>query len=254
VLKWRVMSEHPHDSSAAPAGGAAFRTTDWSMVLAAADAQSAAAEESLARLCGTYWYPIYAFIRRRGTAPAEAEDLTQDFFLHLLEKEILNGVRREKGKFRCFLLATVKNLLANDWHRKQSVKRGGRCTFIAWEESAERRYQQEPFHDQTPDRIFDQTWASVLLGAVWDKLKVEYSAGGRGLLFSTIGSAISGEKAESYAQLASRLGMTETAVAMAVWRLRKRYGELLRAEVSNTVSSPEEVENEIRCLLRSQVN
>ena len=245
-----MAAENSHDSSTKPGEPRDFRTTDWHMVLSVGAPQSPAAEQALERLCRLYWYPIYAFIRRRGYDPHEAQDLTQDFFAHLLENNSLTSVDPAKGKFRSFLLVSLKNLLANDWNRKQALKRGGKCAFLSWDEaSVESRYQQELSHDLTPEKIFDQTWVSVVLAEVWNKLRMEYAAERRGGLFDAIEGCLCGEKAGSYAEVGSRLSMTEGAVKMAVLRLRKRYRELLLAETANTVCTPDGIEGEIRSLL-----
>jgi len=228
-----------------------FRTTHWSIVLAARnEGFPQAAQEALARLCHIYWYPIYAFVRRRGYDPHEAQDLTQDFFVHVLEDEILKSVDPVKGKFRSFLLVSAKNFLAKAWNRQQAAKRGGRFIFVSWDaESAESSYQQEPFHDLTPEKIFEQTWAAVLLNEVRKKLSLEYAAEGKGGLFEAVEGCLAGEKAGPYAEMTSRLGMTEGAIKMAVLRLRQRYRELLRSEVAHSVGRPDEVEEELRDLL-----
>ena len=228
-----------------------FRTTHWSIVLAAGnEGCPQAAQEALARLCRIYWYPIYAFIRRRGYDPHEAQDLTQDFFVHVLEDEILKSVDPVKGKFRSFLLVSVKNFLAKAWNRQQAAKRGGRFIFVSWDaESAESCYQQEPSHDLTPEKIFEQTWAAVLLNEVRKKLSLEYAAEGRGGLFEAVEGCLAGERAGPYAEMVSRLGMKEGAIKMAVLRMRKRYRELLRSEVAHSVGRPDEVEEELRDLL-----
>ncbi len=228
-----------------------FRTTHWSIVLAARnEGCPQAAHEALARLCRIYWYPIYAFIRRRGYDPHEAQDLTQDFFVHVLEDEILKSVDPVKGKFRSFLLVSVKNFLAKAWNRQQAAKRGGRFIFVSWDaESAENCYQLEPSHDLTPEKIFEQTWAAVLLNEVRKKLSLEYAAEGKGGLFEAVEGCLAGEKAGPYAEMGSRLGMKEGAIKMAVLRMRKRYRELLRSEVAHSVGRPDEVEEELRDLL-----
>ncbi len=228
-----------------------FRTTHWSIVLAARnEGCPQAAHEALARLCRIYWYPIYALIRRRGYDPHEAQDLTQDFFVHVLEDEILKSVDPVKGKFRSFLLVSVKNFLAKAWNRQQAAKRGGRFIFVSWDaESAENCYQLEPSHDLTPEKIFEQTWAAVLLNEVRKKLSLEYAAEGKGGLFEAVEGCLAGEKAGPYAEMGSRLGMKEGAIKMAVLRMRKRYRELLRSEVAHSVGRPDEVEEERRDLL-----
>ncbi len=172
----------PEPTGAFISGTPDFPSTHWSIVLAARNQGCPqAAEEALARLCRIYWYPIYAFIRRCGNDPHESQDLTQDFFVHVLEDEILKSVDPVKGKFRSFLLVSVRNFVAKAWNRKQAAKRGGRFIFVSWDAvSAESCYQQEPSHDLTPERIFEQTWATVLLNEVRKKLSLEYAADGKG--------------------------------------------------------------------------
>ena len=232
-------------------GSPEFPTTHWSIVLAARhQGCPQGAQEALARLCRIYWYPIYAFIRRRGYDPHEAQDLAQDFFVHVLEDEILKSVDPVKGKFRSFLLVSVRNFLAKAWNRQQAAKRGGRFIFLSWDaEFAESCYQQEPSHDLTPEKIFEQTWAAVLLNEVRKKLSLEYAAEGKEGLFEAVEGCLAGEKAGPYAEMASRLGMTEGAIKMAVLRMRKRYRELLRSEVAHSVGRPDEVEEELRELV-----
>lgn len=243
--------ENPHESDATPGAPGDFRTTHWSVVLCAGGKQSTAVEAALAKLCRTYWYPLYAFVRRRGYTPQDAEDLTQDFFAHLLEKKILQVVDQQKGKFRSFLLASVKNFLANDWNRKHAAKRGGKHTIISRDdEAAESRYLREPTHPSAPESIFDKSWALVLLEQVQSSLKQEYLQAGKPQLYESLQIYLSGDKAEaSYAELGAKLRMTEAAVKMAALRLRGRYRELLRKEIANTVAGPEGVEEEIRHLL-----
>jgi|ERR1043166_8928787 RNA polymerase sigma-70 factor (ECF subfamily) len=242
------LSDSNHDST--PAKGQWFTTTHWSVVLAAGDSASPQSAEALEKLCRIYWYPIYAFIRRRGYGPHEAQDSTQDFFMHVLEDEILKSVDPAKGKFRSFLLVSVKNFLAKAWNRQQAAKRGGQFIFVSWDaESAENCYRQEPSHDVTPEKIFGQTWATVLLNEVRKKLSLEYAMDGKGMLFEAMEGCLAGEKAGPYAEIASRLGMTAGAIKMAVLRMRQRYRELLRSEVAQLVGRPDEVEEELRDLL-----
>jgi len=170
--------------------------------------------------------------------------------VHVLEDEILKSVAPVKGKFRSFLLVSVRNFLANAWNRQQAAKRGGRFIFLSWDaESAESCYQREPSHDLTPEKIFEQTWAAVLLNEVRKKLSLEYAAEGKGGLFEAVEGCLAGEKAGPYAEVGSRFGMTEGAIKMAVLRMRKRYRELLRSEVAHSVGRPDEVEEELRELL-----
>jgi RNA polymerase sigma-70 factor (ECF subfamily) len=206
---------------------------------------------ALAQLCGIYWYPLYAFVRRHGYNAPDAQDLAQGFFAHLLERNILNRVDRQKGKFRSFLLSSIKNFLANDWDRRRSIKRGGKCTFVSWDETvAENLYQRGGCGQLRPEQEFEKNWAMVLLQVVQTALKNEYAAADKGVLFESLQGCIAGDTPEvSYADLGKKLGMSEGAMKMAAVRLRKRYRELLRKEIGNTVGSAKEVDEEIGCLL-----
>jgi RNA polymerase sigma factor (sigma-70 family) len=242
------MSLPDHDESeGVPEQPVNFRTTDWSMVLCASARQSATGEVALAKLCGMYWYPLYAFVRRRGYSVHDAQDLAQGFFAHLLQKNILNLVDQQKGKFRSFLLSSIKNFLANDWDRQHAVKRGGQCSFSSWdEEAAESLYQRGISGQLTPDQEFERSWAMVLLERVQKTLRNEYIADEKAALFHSLEASISGNAPDvSYADLGKELGMTEGAIKMAALRLRKRYRELLRAEIGNTVTTGKEIDDEI---------
>jgi len=232
---------------------AVFATTRWSLVFAAGESSSADSDQALAHLCRTYWYPLYAFVRRQGRSPEDAEDLTQGFFEYLLEKKTLRGVGKEKGKFRSFLLASLKNFLANDWDRKHAVKRGGKHSIISLDEdSAEDRYLREPSHDLTPDKIFEQTWALTVLETVMQQLRKKYAAAGKSHLFEALQDHLIGdENAAAYASAASQFGMKEGTVRMAVNRMRKRFRYLLREEIAQTVADPAELEEELRHLVAS---
>lgn len=231
-----------------------FNTTHWSVVLSAQSAQSAQspqASESLAKLCRIYWWPLYAFVRRRGYAAHDAQDLTQEFFARLLANDFLRPVDRSKGRFRSFLLAALQHFLAKEWRRAHTQKRGGEFTFVSInDETAEQPYLQVAASNQSPDRIFDQQWALTLLNQAVARLGEEFVAAGKGPLFQEIKIFLTGEKQTGrYAELALKLQTSESALKMAVSRMRQRYGELLRAEIANTVSGPEEVEEEWRALL-----
>jgi RNA polymerase sigma-70 factor (ECF subfamily) len=230
---------------------AVFATTRWSMVLAAGGSSSAESQQALSRLCRTYWYPLYAFVRRQGHPPEDAEDLTQGFFANLLEKKALRLLEPKKGKFRSFLLASLKNFLANDWDRKHAAKRGGRHSIISWDDdSVEDRYRREPSHDATPDKLFEQTWALTVLDAVLQQLRKQYEESGKAALFEALQDQLIGaEDAHAYAQLAERLQMNEGAVRMTVLRMRRHFGYLLRAEIAHTVGSASEIEDELRHLV-----
>lgn len=227
-----------------------FAPTRWSVVLTAGQADSPQAQEALATLCQTYWYPLYAFIRRQGHGPHDAQDLTQEFFARLLEKRYLAGLKREGGKFRSFLLTALKRFLANEWDKLRAQKRGGRQTVISIDaEAAESRYRLEPSAATTAEKIYEQRWAQALLELVMTRLREEYNASGKRALFEQISASLSRPRgALPYADIAARLDTTEAAVKMAVQRLRARYRELLRTEIAQTVATPAEVEAEIRHL------
>jgi RNA polymerase sigma factor (sigma-70 family) len=225
-----------------------FPTTLWTVVLQAAQREPDRASAALARLCQVYWYPLYSFVRRRGYAPHDAEDLTQAFFARLLEKRALGHVDPSLGRFRAFLLASLKNFLANDRDREQARKRGGGRTIVSLdEESAESRYQREPSHDLTPELHFERQWAMTLLDQVLNDLREEYRVDGKGELFDELKAVIVGEP-PSYAVLATRLRRSEGAVKVAIHRLRHRYRELMRDRIAATVGEGE-VEDELRHLL-----
>jgi len=225
-----------------------FPTTLWTVVLHAGQDEPAQARAALAQLCQAYWYPLYSFVRRRGYSAHDAEDLTQAFFAQLLEKRGLERVDPEQGRFRTFLLASLKNFLANDWDRAHARKRGGGQTIVALEgENAESRYQLEPSHDLTSERHFERQWALTLLDQVLDALRAEYHAEGNGALFEELKAVISGQLG-AYADMAARLRRTEGAIKVAVHRLRHRYRELMRARIAETVGEAD-VEDELRHLV-----
>ena len=232
------------------AGAAQFATTHWSVVLSARDDRATQAQASLAKLCQAYWYPLYAYVRRQGHSAHDAQDLTQDFFARLLEKNSLEQVRREKGKFRSFLLASLKHFLANEWDRARALKRGGGLELISLDgDSAETRYGLEPAHGETADKIFDRRWALTLLDATLIRLREEFAAEGKTKLFETLKLTLTAERGTTpYAELATKLGLSEGAVKVAVHRLRQRYREVLRAEIADTVGTAGEVEEELRHL------
>lgn len=243
-------SSLPGSTSAdAPAPRPAFVTTHWSVVLSARDQGSATSNEALEALCRTYWYPLYAFVRRQGRTPHDAQDLTQEFFARLLEKDYLKAAAPDKGRFRTFLLVALKRFLANEWDRQRAQKRGGSNPVVSIDqELAESRFAAEPAQLQ-PDLLFDRQWARTLLDHTMLRLREEYMSSGRAKLFELLRSCLArDESALPYAEIATRLNLTEPAVKMAVQRLRARYREILRAEIAETVASEDEVEEEIRHL------
>ena len=232
------------------AGRPDFTTTHWTLVLAAGKAESADALVAMEKLCSAYWYPLYAFIRRKGYESHDAQDLTQSFFARLLEKDYLRGIDRTKGKFRSFLLAALEHFMANVWRDAHAQKRGGKVTFISMDdESAEQIYGQLSARGLSPEQVFEQQWAMALLGQVLARLREEFAAAGKGAQFKELKVFLTGEKCTvSYADLAVRLQTTEAALKMAVSRMRQRYGEILRTEIALTVESPAEVDEELRAL------
>ncbi|MBL9140000.1 MAG: RNA polymerase sigma factor [Verrucomicrobiales bacterium] len=235
------------------AAGAGFHTTHWSVVLAVRDQNNPLAHQALSALCEAYWYPLYAFVRRQGKSPGDAEDLTQSFFARLLEKKVLDTVNPEGGRFRSFLLSSLKNFLANEWDRVKAQKRGGDKVILSLdEELAESRYEVEPADSATPESLFEKRWAMTLLDQVLVQLRREFVAGEKADHFDALKAFLSSPdpKECSYAEAAGRTGLKEATVRVAVHRLRRRYGELLRAEIANTVASPDDVEDELRHLVR----
>ena len=227
-----------------------FRTTHWSVVLSAKNLDSPESEQAIETLCETYWYPLYAYVRRAGYSREDAEDLTQGFFTRFLEKRALQSVDRSKGKFRSFLLVCLKNFIHNEWEKSQTLKRGGALRLLTLDfEYGENRYLREPTHEATPDRLFERSWAEILLKEVLDRLQNEYTAAGKDELFDQLHPYLEGNRDQiPYAELAQGLGMGLSAIKMTVLRLRRRYGELLRQEIAQTVATPEEVDDEIRHL------
>jgi RNA polymerase sigma-70 factor (ECF subfamily) len=220
------------------------------VVLTAGHGSSPQAGRALEELCRAYWYPLYAYVRRRGHSPHEAEDLTQEFFARLLAKNYLAAVDREKGKFRSFLLASLKHFLANEWDRARAAKRGGGQPHLSLDiQTAETRYRSEPADDLTAEKLLDRQWALALLDQVLSRLQAEFVADGKKKQFDELKVWLTeGKGATSYAEAAAKLGTTEGAVKVAVHRLRRRYRELLREEISHTVATPAEIEEEIRHL------
>jgi RNA polymerase sigma factor (sigma-70 family) len=233
-----------------------FATTHWSIVLGARQGDLPAATAALERLCRLYWYPLYAFIRRRGADPHEAEDLAQAFFAFLLEKESLRKVDRARGKFRTFLLAALTNFLSNEWDKRQTLKRGGQCQIVSLDETnAEGLYLRDSVESLEPEKLFERRWAMALVDQALMRLKQEHTGGGKGALFAKLEPALTSElPSRALADCAAELGMTEGAVKVALHRLRRRFGEVLRNEIAQTVSSPEEIDEEIRHLFAAIAN
>jgi RNA polymerase sigma factor (sigma-70 family) len=236
-----------------PQRPANFATTHWSLVLRAGDRGDADSGASLAALCERYWFPLYAYVRRRGHEPHEAQDLTQAFFLRVLEKNVLAAATPERGRFRSFLLTSMKNFLANDWDRQQAEKRGGGRRPLSFDAAAgESRLSIDPADDVTPEKIYQRQWALTLLDSVIARLQEEFAAAGKERQFELLKAVLTGDRAFSgYAAAAAELGMSEEAARQAAHRLRKRYRELLREEVAQTVADPGEVDQEIQSLFQA---
>ncbi len=234
-------------------GAEQFALTRWTTVLRAArGGPHPRATEALAELCRVYWYPLYAFIRRRGHDTHEAEDLTQEFFARLVEKNYLKDVDPGKGKFRSFLLTALKHFLANEWDRKQTRKRGGGQVIVPLDElRAHSRHGTEPAHELTPEKLYERQWALTVLEHVLAQLRQEYAAAGKAALFDECKELLTGgEASRTYAHAGVELAMTENAVKVAVHRLRRRFRQRLREEIAHTVASPEDINEEIHYLLR----
>jgi RNA polymerase sigma-70 factor (ECF subfamily) len=224
-----------------------FATTHWSLVLAARDRAEPGAGDALASLCALYWYPLYAYVRRRGHGADDTHDLTQEFFARLLAKDFLACVDQSKGKFRAFLLAAVNHFLANERDRDRAKKRGGGRPVLSLDAAdAEGRYRAESAGGLTPEQLFERRWALALLGEVMARLRADYEAKGKGRLFDRLRGFLVGEKGAGYRGAADELALSEGAVKVAVHRLRGRYRELLREEIGRTVATPDEIEEEIR--------
>jgi RNA polymerase sigma-70 factor (ECF subfamily) len=238
-------------NSVRPGNGAGqFTTTHWSVVLAAAQESSPEAARALAELCRAYWYPLYAYVRRKGYDVADSQDLTQEFFARLLEKNYVGSADRRKGKFRSFLLGSLEHFLSKEWTRSHRLKRGGGQTIISWDGcDPEERYRLEPPDDWTAERIYERRWALTILEQAMFALQAEYTVTGKQGLFEALRPFISGEDDDvAYPDLAERLQMSEGAARVAVHRLRQRYGESVRGEIAKIVQRPEEIEEELRQL------
>ena len=245
------MSDSQSDSQSPSSLRREFTTTHWSVILLAGGAASSAADAALDHLCRTYWYPLYAYVRRQGHSVDDAQDLTQSFFSRLLERKYLRLADRNQGRFRTFLLTSLKHFLINDWKKENREKRGGGQKALSLEEEmAESRFAAEPAIAQPADTLYDRGWADVLLERARAALKAEFERSGKLDLFERFKVCVLAEQGDlSYTKLALELGMTENAVRVAAHRLRQRYVELLRVEVAQTVSTPAEVNEELRYLV-----
>lgn len=227
-----------------------FVTTHWSVVVTAGRTDTTSARDALAKLCQSYWYPLYAYVRRRGSSPEDAEDLTQEFFARFLEQNWVERADREKGRFRTFLLSAMNHFLANEWDKARAQKRGGGAKLLPLEfDTAETRYAREPADNVTPEQHFEKRWVLTLLDQVLKRLGAEYEQDGKADLFAALNPCLVGDRtSHPYAELGAKLGMGEGAVKSAVHRLRQRYRQLLREEIAQTVTGPGELEEELRHL------
>ena len=251
-----MTSTNPQQDTV-PQGAANFTPTHWSVVLAAAGSNdSTHARDALEKLCRNYWLPIYVFVRRQGHSSHDAQDLTQEFFARLLEKNYLAGVHREKGRFRSFLLASVKHFLTNEWDKAKAQKRGGGRVPISIDTAiGESSFNLEPADILTAEKIFERRWALALLEQVLRRLREEYSRDGKEKQFEQLKPTLTeASRSVPYVEIAARLGTSEGAVKVAVHRLRQRYRELLRAEIADTVANASEIDDEIRSLFAALAN
>ena len=227
----------------------AFATTHWSLIASAGRHSSTESRAALATLCQSYWYPLYAYLRRKGYQAAEAQDLTQSFFADLLEKERLQLADQQRGRFRSFLLAALNNFVANQWRNAQAIKRGGGRALLTLDvQSGEDRYRLEPAHELTAERMFERRWAMTLLERTIDRLREEHVRSDKEELFEQLKGHLGQGGGAPYREVAERLGMSETAVKVAAHRMRKRCGEILREEISHTVDGPDAVDEELQQL------
>lgn len=239
-----------NDMSLTPSGTSRFATTHWSVVLAARSPESTHYKEALETLCRTYWFPIYAYLRRKGYSAHRAEDQTQGFFAHMIEMHDLCQADPDRGRFRSFLLSMLKHFIADQWDWSQAQKRGGGKKALSLDfADAETRYKLEPSHLLSPDKLFEKSWALTVLAQTIARLKAESSGTRKQMLFENLKAHLAGQSdTVPYRELATKLHMTEVAVKVAVHRLRQRYRELLREHIAQTVSGPEQIEDEIRAL------
>lgn len=230
----------------------AFVTTRWSVVLAAGHGDTSHARDALAHLCETYWYPLYAYARRRGHSPHDAQDLTQEFFARLLQGKWVAQADRQRGRFRTFLLSAMQHFLANEWNKAHAQKRGGHAPIVSLnDDSAERRYRLEPADKSTPETLFERGWALSLLNDVLRRLEEEYKRDGKAAWMDAMRPALTADRESiAYAEIGARLGATEAATRVAVHRLRQRYRRLIQAEVASTVATSAEVAEEMRHLFQ----
>lgn len=233
------------------AGPDRFNSTHWSVVLAAGDSKSPEADGALEKLCSAYWYPLYAYLRRRGRSPHDAQDLIQSFFAYLLEKKYLSKADRRLGKFRSFLLASLNHFVADEWGREHAQKRGGGQTFVSiHEETAEGKYRLELVDELDPEAIYERSWATTLLEQVVGQLRKEFTSSGKDKLFDALQPFLLGDKSTSYAEAASQLNVSEGSLRVTVYRMRERFRVLFQAEIAHTVGTAAEIKDEVRHLFK----
>lgn len=243
------MPDEPTPTNDSPIGSSSrgyFATTSWSLIVKAADGHSSESRIALESLCQTYWYPLYAFVRRRGNEAVAAEDLTQSFFVFLLEKDRLQTADQSRGRFRTFLLSALNNFMKNEWRKESAQKRGGGRQILSIDfDVGEARYKSEPFHSLTPEKIFERSWAMTLLGRTFDELAQKYSETGKTEIYESLKPYLAGQGDVAYAEIAEQLNMSEGSVKVAVHRMRKTCREVLREQISQTVESNDEIDAEI---------
>ncbi len=227
-----------------------FATTHWSVVLNAGDSRGDEQAQALDALCRAYWYPLYAYVRRLGRSPHDAQDMTQSFFAYLLEKRLLTKADPDCGRFRSFLLGSLKNFMANEWRRSSAEKRGASQTISFDAQDAEERYAIEPVELKNPQSLYEQAWAVAVLDQAMSLLESEYAGAGKQAIFEKLAPCLQGDRQEfTYVEIGKEVAMTEGAVKVVVHRMRQRYRELVRASVANTVADPLEVDGELSHLM-----
>ena len=243
------MGSDSGEQSSSIVGDDRFATTHWSLVVAAGKRQLPEGGSALAALCATYWYPLYAYVRRRGYSAADAQDLTQGFFATLLEKDYLDDADQDRGRFRSFLITALKRYVSKQHERENAQKRGGNLKHLSLDfEAGESHYRIEPSHDSTPERIFQRRWALTVLENALTKLRQDFEGSEKEQLFESLKVFLTGEKGSSLNQVADENNMTEGAIKAAVHRLRSRYRDLIRTEIAQTVADPGDVDDELRSL------
>lgn len=236
-------------STPSPGPSSVFLTTHWSVVKAAGSSETTRGQVALEELCTAYWHPLYHYVRRRGFAPEESQDLTQEFFARLLQRRLLAKADPDRGRFRSFLLSSLKNFLADEWQKNRALKRGGGMVLSLDFQSEESRVAAEPASGLTPEKAFERRWALSLLEQVYQQLESEWQNNGKSKHFSILRSSLAGSSDSlPHSALAAQLGMSEGAARVAVHRLRQRYRQLLRDAIAQTVEAPEEVDEELRYL------